>query len=527
MNAAAIRAAPTTSEDWRLLRALSLYRLLLDTLFLVLTDSGVIGGVFGGDNPLWFHRICVAYALAALALLWLVFARRPRIERQAPLHFAADLTAIGGLIFVSGGVSSGLGVLLITPAVGCGLVLGARTALVLPAAATLALFGEELSRAALRTTRPEYAGVALLGVILFGSTLAANAVARRARESEALAARVGLDLQNLAQLNQRIVEQMAPGVVVLDENRRIRLLNAAARHLLAAGQTAEGADLAERFPELAVALTAWERNPAREPEPLAPWAGAQEVIPRFTRLGSGALLVLLDDAARLRDQAQQMKLAALGRLSAGIAHEIRNPLSAIHHAGQLLAESPRCGPEERHLLDMIQRHSTRIDRIVQDVLHLSRREAAAPSRLPLRAFLERSIALYREGRPLPRAAIDCTAVPADLTVRFDPHHLQQILHNLWDNSFEHGAREAREELRIALSGGRLHDRGAPWLDIADNGRGVPEEVRDRIFEPFFTTAHQGTGLGLYLARELCEYNHARLQLLNAERGARFRLIFSA
>jgi two-component system sensor histidine kinase PilS (NtrC family) len=527
VNASARPTVPAATEDWRLLRALSLYRLLLDTLFLVLFDSGAIGEVFGADSPVWFQRICVAYALAALALLWLVFRRRPRIERQALLHFATDLLALGGLLFVSGGVSSGLGVLLITPAVGCSLVLGTGTALALPAVATAALSGEELLRAALRHSPPGYAGIALLGVILFGSTLAANAVARRARASEALAARVELDLRKLAQLNQRIVEQMATGVLVLDEQRRIRLLNAAARRLLASAEPA-GADLAERFPELAAALAAWEHNPAREPEPLAPWAGALEVIPRFMRLGGGALLVLLDDASRLRDQAQQMKLAALGRLSAGIAHEIRNPLAAIHQASQLLAESPRFGAQERRLLDMIQRHGARLDKIVRDVLSLSRRDAAAPSRLALREFLERSIAVYREGRPAAAGALDCTAVPAHLEVRFDPHQLQQVLHNLWDNSFEHGFARGEEPqaLRITLCAGRLYEQGPVWLDIADNGRGVLPEVRDRIFEPFFTTAHQGTGLGLYLARELCEYNHARLLLLPAERGARMRLIFA-
>ena len=224
-----------------------------------------------------------------------------------------------------------------------------------------------------------------------------------------------------------------------------------------------------------------------------------------------------------------MKLAALGRLSASIAHEIRNPLSAIHHAGQLLAESPRPDHEDRRLLDMIQRHSVRIDKIVNDVLNLSRRGAAVPAAIGLRGFLERTVALYREGHPGQGCNIDLEAVSADLVVRFDANHLQQILLNLWDNSYEHGAAAAggREAVRINLDSGWQAPHGQAYLDVSDNGGGISAELRDKVFEPFFTTAHKGTGLGLYLARELCEYNQARLLLLQGEQGVRFRLIFAA
>jgi two-component system sensor histidine kinase PilS (NtrC family) len=257
-------------------------------------------------------------------------------------------------------------------------------------------------------------------------------------------------------------------------------------------------------------------------------AGTAEVTPRFMPLGDSAqVLILLDDAVRLREQAQQMKLAALGRLSASIAHEIRNPLSAIHHAGQLLAESPRQDAEERRLLDMIQRHTSRIDKIVNDVLRLSRRDAAMPSDIALRPFLERTVAVYREGHPGRACSIDLEGVGADVQVRFDPSHLQQILLNLWDNSFEHGVRGAAESVRIVLGSGRQGPLGQVYLDVADNGSGIAPELRDRVFEPFFTTAHRGTGLGLYLAREMCEYNQARLLLLPGEQGVHLRLLFAA
>ncbi len=521
-----------TPEDWRLLRTLSYYRLLLVAGLVILCAKGYGPFMFERIDRMAFYRATLIYGAAALLLLPAVWYRKPGLVTQSLLHFFVDACGICLLVYNAHGLASGLGVLLLTPAVGCSSVLGTRMALLLASIGTLSVFGEEifrLSEADLPLSNMSGAG--LLGLILFGTTIAASAVAQRARRSEALAARVGSDFASLSQLNDRIIDNMATGVLVVDADQRVRLLNAAAQRLLGTGPLAGGgSSLAEQVPELAVALQAWQRHPGREAEPVSLWSSSAEVAPRFMSLGGGPnaqVLILLDDAVRLREQAQQMKLAALGRLSASIAHEIRNPLSAIHHASQLLAESPRQDEEEQRLLDMIQRHTTRIDKIVNDVLNLSRREAATPSNIALRAFLERTIAIYREGHPKRACHIELETVDPELTVRFDPNHLQQILLNLWDNSFEHGAAGAggREAVRITLGSGRQAALGQSFLDVADNGGGIAGEMRDRVFEPFFTTAHKGTGLGLYLAREMCEYNQARLLLLQSEQGVRFRLIF--
>jgi two-component system, NtrC family, sensor histidine kinase PilS len=525
------RSEAVTPEDWRLLRTLSYYRLLLVAGLVVLCAKGYGVFLFERIEREPFYHATLLYGIAALLLMPAVMNRWPRLEAQALVHFVVDAAGICLLVYAARGLSSGLGVLLLTPAVGCSSVLGSRLALLLASIGTIFVFGEEALRLSQLGDSPtNMSGAGLLGMILFGTALAASTVAQRARRSEALAAQVGSDLASLSQLNDRIIENMETGVLVVDGNRRVRLLNAAARRLLGAGLAAEGSALSELVPELAAALMHWQQNPGREADPVALWSSTAEVVPRFTRLGgSSQVLVMLDDAARLREQAQQMKLAALGRLSASIAHEIRNPLSAIHHAGQLLAESPRPDLEDRRLLEMIQRHSVRIDKIVNDVLNLSRRNAAVPGPIALRDFLGRTLALYREGHPGQRCNIDLEGVAPELVVRFDANHLQQILLNLWDNSYEHGARAAggREAVRIELSSGSQPPHGQTYLDVGDNGGGISGELRDKVFEPFFTTAHKGTGLGLYLARELCEYNQARLLLLPGEQGVRFRLIFAA
>ena len=526
-------------EDWRILRTLAVYRLALIALLLAVHFLELSAWFFDHSEPANFFRIVAAYAPPALLLLIATYQRFPSSGTQAHLAFFVDALAILLLMYAAHGASSGLGVLLITPAVGCSLVLPLRLGLLHAALATFAVFGAEFLRQSLnRIEGADLTNAGLIGLMLFVTSLGAGAVAARARKSEALAARFGSDLASLSRINERIVESMDTAVLVIDEERRLRLQNAASRRLLAGTDTAQSIDgqsLISAVPILAQALYRWQEAPNLDPEPIALSPGGADLLPRFTRLGQNAwapVLVLLDDAARVREQAQQLKLAALGRLSAGIAHEIRNPLSAIRHAGQLLAESPALPEQDRRLLDMIQRHTVRIDKIVEDVLRLSRRDAAVPQNLLLRGFLERCIATWAEGCPEGARAIRIDAIPEQLSVRFDPDQLQQVLHNLWQNSFEHGTQELEDgtvaaPINVRLSAGRLSPGQRPYLDIIDDGRGIPVEVREQLFEPFFTTARRGTGLGLYLSREICEYNQARLSHVPRTRGTQFRLVFAA
>ena len=512
-----------TPEDWRILRALSFYRLLLVTLQIVLYESGYLSLIFAGFETRLFYGICIAYALLALLLLFGIVYRRPPIAWQAHGQFFVDVVAISSLAYTCGGVPTGLGMLILTSVVGCSMVVSPRMALVQAAGATLVMFAEEVYRLYPEFDSGPFTQTGILGLMFFATTLAANAVAVRARRSEALAAQVGSDLASLARLNESVIEHMQTGVTVIEDGGRIRLLNAAAAQMLGARA---GDALAERAPALAERFAEWRRGRVTETA-LVPRPGAEDVIPRFSRLGwgdSAPVLILLDNARALREQALQMNLAALGRLSAGIAHEIRNPLAAISHAGQLLAESPQLGAENQRLLSMIQRHSERIDKIVRDVLALSRRESPAPAPLKLRAWLEQAVTQYRESHPATPRSVHIERVAPDLSVRFDPHHLQQVLFNLWDNSFVHGGRDGRR-IEIHVTTGPRGE-GPPWLEVRDNGPGIPPDLRERVFEPFFSTAHHGTGLGLYLARELCEYNHCRLTYRAGAEGACFRLTFA-
>ena len=522
--AAGVVAAP---EDWRLVRLLSLYRLLLVTALLVLLETGYAGQVLTSIEPGWYRWTCQAYGVAALLLVWLAQLRMRKIGWLTHLNFFVDLAAVANLVYASGGVDDGLGTLLLIPTVACALILSPRMALTHAALGTLGMFAEEILRTRGHSFDAGFTSTGVLGLILFGTTLAASTVAQRARKSEALAERVGSEFDNLSRLNETILESMQTGVVVLDAQMRIGNLNAAARDMLRTTNRAEGRPLELEVPALAERVRRWLVARQVDESPIQLGTDLPEVVARISRLGpanQGPIMILLEDASRLREQAQQIKLVALGRLTASIAHEIRNPLSAISHAGQLLYESPEISAENRRLLAMIHRHSDRIDKIVSDIMALSRREAAQPVSIPLAPWLEDTIALYAEGHRHAPRTIELGEVPRSVKVHFDPRHLQQLMFNLWDNAFRHGSRDGTI-VAVRVSAG-IERSGRPWLDVADNGPGVPQELIDRIFEPFFTTSHGGTGLGLYLARELCEFNHARMSYQRRPVGACFRVSFT-
>jgi two-component system, NtrC family, sensor histidine kinase PilS len=256
--------------------------------------------------------------------------------------------------------------------------------------------------------------------------------------------------------------------------------------------------------------------------------GGRLIQPHFAPLGAsapGPTLIFLEDTSLLAERVQQSKLAALGRLSASIAHEIRNPVGAMSHAGQLLAESPNMGSEDRRLTDIIRKNSERVSTIINNVLQLSRRESTKPARLMLGDWLEDFLAEFSQTMQVPIAELGVHEQSDELEVRFDPGHLHQVVWNLSDNAIKYG--EPRDGIKVEIKLGRLNPSTRPYLEVADRGTGIEPESSDRIFEPFFTGRKGGTGLGLFIARELCQLNRAILLYEpRAGGGSLFRVVFS-
>lgn len=468
-----------------------------------------------------------AWAYLAGNLVIALLVQRP--DRPWPLFALAlaDLACLSLLLYAAGGVASGLGGLLAISVAIANVLLPERLGLLLAALASLALlyltFHLSLGQSA---SSAHYLQAGVLGALCFAAALLIRLLVRRQQSSERLAHRHAATAADLQALNALILEHMHSGILVVGAQQQVLLANPASLALL--GQTELlGRRLGDCCPALLERLQQWSRNPTLQPPPLQAHAAGPLLQPGFVALrqqGEGSLLVLLDDVSQLAQQAQQLKLAALGRLAAGIAHEIRNPLGAISHAAQLLQEAEQLAPADRRLTQIVLDHARRMNLIVENVLQLSRRRPAEPQLLDLRYWLHRFVAETQETLG-PDARLHLATPATSLQTRCDPQQLLQVLNNLVQNGLRHSAqRHGRGQLWLELR--RDARSGLPALEIRDDGDGIPAELQEQLFEPFFTTGTQGTGLGLYLARELCESNRARLDHLPREDGACFRITFA-
>jgi two-component system sensor histidine kinase PilS (NtrC family) len=536
---------------WVVFRASNAYRLILATLLLVAFALDEQNRLFGRQEPRLFLGAAVTYMALAVIAIAGSYWRRPVLKVQAHLQMLVDLVALTAMINASGGLASSLNNLLIAAVAAGGILLPLGSALLAAALGFFLLAGtwvaerwqaaRALARAeggpdgwpglwdALSGSADDLARLGILGAMLFIAAVLTHALAERARRGEALARQRSRELLEVAELNQGIIRHLQNGVVVVDSAGQLQLLNDTARILLGCAGAKPGMALDEISPPLARRLRAWQASGGLDSLAFRPAEHRPELIPRFTRLSgrqAASVLVLLEDSDQIARQLQQIKLAALGRLTAGIAHEIRNPLAAIGHAAQLLQESAGAGAADRRLARIVHDNVKRANRIIGDVLDLARRDRVRPERLALEPWLEAFGQDFTRGLEGPRPEWRRCVEPADLTVNFDPHQLRQVLWNLCANACQHGVRPG-DAPRVELRAGLENDRGLAFLEVRDAGPGVPAENVGRLFEPFFTTRAKGTGLGLYLARELCEANRAQLQYLPiAENGGCFRITFA-
>lgn len=519
-----VRPVPDASEaHWKSLRYFNLYRFILAALLFVASVGMPTGNSIFLVELSWLHILATALYLLVTGLSVMVLHRfRHHFHLQLSLQTLFDIAVFTALMYAGGGLRSGFGALLLVSLAGAGLVGQGRLVLFYAATATLAvLFSEAYHALGGDFEGGGFFQAGLLSAGFFATAISARLLARRVLANEELARQRGVALDNQRRIGQRIIEEMQDGVLVVTPTGNVRQHNPRAEALFGLGELAAGASssLIEYSPELAADFRAWQEGGAVEPAPFRVAASGLTLRARFVPTDSSDcdVLVFLEDMGRVRQHAQQLKLAALGRLTANIAHEIRNPLSAISHAGELLLEERR-GVTQDRLLSIVRDNTLRLERIVRDVLELGRRDRVHYETIDLSSFLAGFLDEF-----VVKERIDPALVVRELEegseICFDRSHLHQVLWNLLGNALRHCRRE-HGSIRVQIG----HDNGgALELDIIDDGDGIPAELREHIFEPFFTTHSRGTGLGLFIARELCEANGARLELLENMPGGHFRM----
>jgi two-component system sensor histidine kinase PilS (NtrC family) len=527
------RSSPPLRIDpaWGTLYALALARVLvLITVFVLLSAMSFaapltsrVGGAGASDIVLGltsYFGLAVAMALAAL------FYRRHFLG-QLTAQLAVDLIMATVLVVLTGGMRSEFVVFYLVPIAGASLMLPTSAAFFTTSIAVLILLCDGFLRGLREDhAEPQLFQAGLYGAALFGITGLLRLLSVRLNKQEELAHVRGLDLQNQLEINRLVISQMEQGVIVVDASTTVRANNLASRVLLGMSRETQltGRRLVE-MPELralGAEFQGWMQADASEPG----WsnraftvathdssgnasAASRPLRIRFARPPSpqsGEFVIFLEDRNALEERAQQLKLAAMGRLTASIAHEIRNPLAAISNAGQLLAEDARDSMQIR-LAGIVRENTSRLNRLVDDVLRVARREAPLSDEFALRNFVETWASEFARDRDLVAGTIVIRGDGLDV-VKFEQSHLRQVLFNLVDNALRYCSGRPGS-VEINLENAKEHD-GRAQLWVIDDGVGVAPADRAAVFEPFFTTHARGTGLGLYLAREFCIANHAEL-----------------
>jgi len=510
----------------RALHYLNAFRLLVAVAAVFVAFSSLFENI-EGYRVFLAQSAALTYAGGAIIFLVQHLRGRIRVSELASFSLVSDLILVGLILHGFGGFETALTILLLFTVGIAGLILDWRTTYLFAAIVTVGLIADYLISFSSAAVTGSLLQTSLYGIAAFATATGTLLLGRWGREYQRLAERRGVDLASLGQINELILHKLRSGVVVVDSRNRIRQINEAAWYLLGNPPVGQRS-LSTISPPLAERLEQWRTTGRDEDEGLLLQATHAAVVPRMMTMpgidDSQATLIFLEDTSVVSRRARDLAQASLARLSASIAHEIRNPLGALSHAAQLLEESEDISTADRKLIGMMLNHSTRMNDIVENVLKLSRRERAEIEPVNLTSWLRRLAADFRLQHNLNEKRVRLELPSASIMVLIDASQLGQAITNLMENALKH-ADAGNEEVVITLRVSPIRGHREIALDIIDNGSGIPPEKRAQIFEPFFTTHRRGSGLGLYLTRQLCDANQASLEYVQVPNsGACFRIL---
>jgi len=515
------------ATSWKALTYYNLYRFLIAFLFVSLYWIGQLPQPLGISDRTIFAVSSHFYLFISVVALFFIQIRKPSFVYQVTGHVLLDILLIASFIYSSAGLNSGFGMLMVIAIAGGSILIPGQIGFFFAAIAAIAVLGHEgFIQLAFDRPSPNYIHAGILGITYFLTAFISHALARRVELSEALAEQRAVDLKTLGRLNEHIVQRLQSGIIVVDDNMRIRLFNESARTLLGANQDFHNVELEKISLGLAASIRDWADSNGAGMFIIKPVKGSVDIQVSLSRLSlenKTEILIFLDDVSKLRQQAQQLKLASLGRLTASIAHEVRNPLGAISHAGQLLSESEVLSDEERRLTTIINEQSVRVNSIIENVMRISRRDRPVPATINLTQWFEKFIEELKLRYQLDDSDLKFYMEAQNIHANMDPGQLYQVLWNICENGIRYSRGKPLLEIRCA----KQYESQRPFVDIIDHGAGMAPDIVEQLFEPFVTTEAKGTGLGLFIARELCEANQATLNLYsNSSNGCCFRINFS-
>ncbi len=511
------------SHNWTSLRLINIFRVAFSAIF--------FSQSFVQESPLLIiHNLflyawtSLGYLLISLILMLAAWIDRRNFQKQISIQIYIDIIAIILLMHSCGSISSGLGTLLIIAIAVTGLLGKDNLATIFASLASLGLLAEHIYSIYFTQYDVSSTKVGLLGAALFATALVTQTLTRNIRSNEELIKKHKLDVANLSALNTEILQNMQSGVIALDSHDKVRHINDIAKNMLPSRfksyETSAPVpfDIKTILPNIYNALLDWRDSPELSTSLLTYEKGNNDIQISFHDLKSKShhgTLIFLDDVSRIKQKMQQAKLASLGKLTANIAHEIRNPLGAISHAAQLLAENTDLPATDQRLTEIIKQHSNRINEIIEDIMQISRGRVANHENINLTHWINNFIESFCLSGDTSK---DCLLLEIEddekeFNIEFDSGHLNRILTNLCSNAKIHGKSDKPVTIKIYSGEDQTIN-----IEIADQGTGIESNELDKIFEPFYTTSHKGSGLGLYIVSQLCELNDCKIMVTGNENG---------
>lgn len=481
----------------------------------------------------YFHIILLIYLLFLLVSTLIL--KRLRFQTRAYIYFFGllDLGFISALCYFTDGLNSPLIILLLISFMMHGAFLSRLAAFSLliisvliqlmlwikfeyiPMGFSVSWYQLLISQGILR----------LIGqnCFAFVALLLTNSWLHKYEASQHLIEEKNEQLRNAAILHEAIIQQSRSGLIVLNGAGKIMLMNNYIKSWFG-DLDLQNSYLMDYLPTLTERFYLW--NYLKFMDPALFEYNEQKYYVEFSEIeqpSDSYTLIQIEPTASVNMRAQQDKLASLGRLTAAIAHEIRNPMTAIYQAGQLLKEQEGLSLMEQKLIQMIETNVQRSNRIINDILVLARKSDMERQYFKLPPFLYEVVDEFVAEYPHLEHALVLDIHPDVSRVLFEMSVLRQIIANILNNAMLH-SEQSENDLKITVEAEMRGDN--PILSIYDNGVGLSEKVKQHLFEPFFTTHKQGTGLGLYITKELCLANGGLIQYVEESDGKHgFRIIF--
>ena len=516
----------TWTRQWSMLLIYNIYRLVnivvLFGLFWVDSYNRV-----NGVNSVLYCCALLIYLLFGLIFLYIWYVRALKFKQQVLWSGTIDTIVLVLFIYTIGYIQSGLGILLSAPIAMLSILVPGRLAIFFAAVASCMLLAISIFQYEYGSPQRvnTFFSTGMYGAFFFATALIAWYFVHWVRMSERLATHRGKELANMQRLNEYIVGRWQYGVIYIDANKTIKLINQSARQFFHDDRKEVVTTLQDFSPVLYQKylqfLTKNKQSGLSSAKTIIDKPYLQVRFLTTSAIAQPAVLIIIEDMAVIAQQVQQLKLASLGRFSASIAHELRNPLGVISHAVQLIGDSECLNAEDSRLSQLIINNCKRMDTVIKNVLDVSRRQQAKPQPIELTSFLKQ----FKHEFCLINSCEISLNIPQNKrkTIAFDKCQLEQILVILCDNSMQHG-RDANGAVHITIS--VKHEGTQLIVMLSDTGPGIAAELRNDVFEPFFSTVRTGNGMGLFIAKELCEINQTRLNIIETKQGCCFAITFS-